>query len=136
MKATTGLPGYLLILALGAFGLGACTDNAGQESEPAAAAAGAAAAGNPPMDPAGDPSDLIRQARTLHQEARALGHGWNVTGDYLRRAEEALEDGDGDQALRLARRALGTARASLEQAETEREAWEPRFRRLLNLPAE
>jgi len=128
----TRLPASLLLLALAFAGLSACSDDNGRSADSdSGPLAGQAATQGP-----GDPAHLISEAKAIHARAQEMGHGWNVTGKYIAQAEEALQAGETERARALSERALGTATASLQQAETERDAWRPRFRRLLNLPAE
>ena len=71
-------------------------------------------------------SAVIMHAVEVQQQARSAGHGWTITADYISQAESELASGEMDAAMAAAERALLTASKSVEQAETEKSAWQAR----------
>ena len=71
-------------------------------------------------------SAVIEHAVEMQQQARSAGHGWTITADYISQAESELASGEMDAAMAAAERALLTASKSVEQAETEKSAWQAR----------
>ncbi len=69
---------------------------------------------------------LLTRAQAAYEQALALEHGWAVTEPLMEQARQALAGGDPDAARELAARALLTAEKSVEQAQTEAEAWKGR----------
>jgi nucleoid-associated protein YgaU len=61
----------------------------------------------------------ITDAKTTVAEVKALNNEWRDTGKLLESAEKALNDGDCDEALKLANQALEQARTAKAQAEAE-----------------
>ena len=125
-------PLHYLFLTLAFTSLSACSDSSRQAADTQQRSAAAPAA----VPHSDDPAHLIREAETIHARARELGHGWNVTVSYISAATQALHAGDAQAARKHATRAFEAARASLVQAETERDAWQARYHRLLGLPGE
>ena len=76
--------------------------------------------------PAPGPAEIIAQAESIYQQAKAAQYAWIVTGTQLAIARKALVEGHAEAALTAARRALFTAKASLLQGEKESEVWQNR----------
>jgi len=71
----------------------------------------------------GDAASDLAEAEKLNAEARALHNAWIPTARFIEEAKTALAAGDMAGAETAAARALKLAKASLHQAETEKEAW-------------
>ncbi len=71
-------------------------------------------------------ADIITRAKATYAEAAALSHAWTTTRTLIDQASTALEAGEKERARELAEQALGTARASVEQARVEAEDWRSR----------
>jgi hypothetical protein len=84
----------------------------------------AAQADQPTMDSV---SEQIRQAESLHDEARSLNYGWVITRRLIGEAKAALADDQLIRADELSKRALRTALASVTQSIIEKEAWRSRL---------
>jgi len=63
----------------------------------------------------------ITDAKTAVAEVKALNNEWRDTGSLLESAEKALNDGNCDEALKLANQSLEQARTAKEQAIAENE---------------
>ena len=72
-------------------------------------------------------SEQIRQAESLHDQARSFNHGWIVTARLIEEAKAAVADDQLIKADELAERALRTALASVTQSIREKEVWHSRF---------
>ena len=70
--------------------------------------------------------EIMAEAQSVYEQAKAREHSWIVTAKHLAGARKHLAEGDRDAALVQARRALLTAKASLEQADIESKAWKAR----------
>ncbi len=70
--------------------------------------------------------NIISQAETAYEEAKRLGHAWTKTNGFLQEARSALAAGNKIEARMAADRALFTARASVNQANREKDAWRDR----------
>jgi hypothetical protein len=62
-------------------------------------------------------------AEAANKEAGALRDQWTVTASALADAKKAAEKGDFDQAVASSREAEALAKASIYQANSEKEAW-------------
>ena len=62
-------------------------------------------------------------AEAVSREAAALRNQWTTTVSTLAAAKKAADSGDFDQAVAAAKEAEALARASLFQANSEKEAW-------------
>ena len=62
-------------------------------------------------------------AEAANKEAGALRDQWTVTDSALADAKKAAEKGDFDQAVASSREAEALAKASIYQANSEKEAW-------------
>ena len=62
-------------------------------------------------------------ADAANKEAFALRNQWTVTATALTDAKKAADAGDFDKAIAAAREAEALAKASLYQANSEKEAW-------------
>jgi hypothetical protein len=72
-------------------------------------------------------SEQIRQAESLHEEARIVDHGWVITRKLIEQAKAALADDQLISADELSKRALRTALASVTQSIREEEVWRARM---------
>ncbi len=77
-----------------------------------------------------DPREQAQAALVLAQERYALsvdrGFAWLQTLKHLEAAQSAFEAGDNSAALGAAQTATELAELSIEQAETEAQAWQSR----------
>jgi hypothetical protein len=73
-----------------------------------------------------DPAEIIAQAESIYQQAKALEHAWITTSTQLAIARKALNESNRKASLVAAKRALLTAKASLLQAQRESEDWRGR----------
>jgi hypothetical protein len=62
-------------------------------------------------------------AEAANKEAGALRDQWTVTASALADAKKAADKGDFDQAVASSREAEALAKASIYQANSEKEAW-------------
>ena len=62
-------------------------------------------------------------ADAANKEAFALRNQWTVTATALAEAKKAADAGDFDKAIAAAREAEALAKASVYQANSEKEAW-------------
>ena len=62
-------------------------------------------------------------AEAANKEAGALRNQWTVTAAALAAAKKAADNGDFDQAVAQSKEAEALAKASIYQAESEKEAW-------------
>jgi hypothetical protein len=62
-------------------------------------------------------------ADAANKEAFALRNQWTVTATALTEAKKAADAGDFDKAITAAREAEALAKASVYQANSEKEAW-------------
>jgi hypothetical protein len=62
-------------------------------------------------------------ADAANKEAFALRNQWTVTATALTEAKKAADAGDFDQAIAAAKEAEALAKASVYQANSEKEAW-------------
>lgn len=65
----------------------------------------------------------IEDAKAANAKAKALDYEWRDTGDIIKKAEEALDDGKQDEALKLANQALKQANDAIAQANYENEKY-------------
>ena len=72
-------------------------------------------------------SEQIRQAESLHDEARSDDHGWVITRKLIEEAKAALADDQLMRADELSKKALRTALASVTQLKREKEVWRSRI---------
>ncbi len=72
-------------------------------------------------------SEIIANAKTLHLQARQLGHAWSTTQDHITEAEKLLAAKDMVSAQVSALRAELSASASIAQSHSEQNAWQDRF---------
>jgi len=70
--------------------------------------------------------EVISKAEATYQEAKSLGHAWTKTSGFIHAAKSALAAGNKEDAKIAADRALYTARASVNQANKEKDAWRDR----------
>ncbi|MFT7685172.1 MAG: hypothetical protein ACI9FB_000515 [Candidatus Azotimanducaceae bacterium] len=75
-----------------------------------------------------DPSviEILENAEKIHKQASDREHAWIITTKHVQTSREALAAGHTEEALISANRALLTAKASLNQADTEETAWKAR----------
>lgn len=71
-------------------------------------------------------AEIISQAEASYAEAASQSHAWTTTRTLIDKASAALRAGDSDRARVLAKQALATADASVEQARVEALAWQTR----------
>ena len=64
--------------------------------------------------------DAIAAAKKANKEAKAVGYEWRDTGKMIKKAEEALADGDYDKAIKLANKAKRQAENAIAQERSER----------------
>ena len=62
-------------------------------------------------------------AEAANKEAGALRNQWTTTAQVLADAKKAADKGDFDQAVAQSKEAEALAKASIYQAESEKEAW-------------
>jgi hypothetical protein len=80
----------------------------------------------PPALAAGTEADFkaaYAAAEAANKQAGALRNQWTTTAATLGNAKKAADKGDFDQATALSREAEALARASIFQAESEKQAW-------------
>ena len=71
-------------------------------------------------------NEQIRQAESLHDEARSLTHSWVITARLIEEAKAELKDDQLMRADELSKRALRTALSSVTQSIREKEVWHTR----------
>lgn len=64
--------------------------------------------------------DAIAAAKKANADAKAVGYEWRDTAKLIKKAEAALEDGDYDNAIKLANKAKGQAENAIAQERAER----------------
>lgn len=67
---------------------------------------------------------MIDKAKAKNKEVAALGFEWKLTGDILKKAEAAKEDGDYRKALDLAAQAKYHARIGIQQYHYAQSNWQ------------
>lgn len=67
---------------------------------------------------------MIDKAKTKNKEVAKLGFEWKLTGDILKKAEQAKADGDFRKALDLAAQAKYHARMGIEQYHYAQSNWQ------------
>ncbi len=72
-----------------------------------------------------DAQQAIDAAKAAHKKADSLQGGWVSTDKLIKKAEEASAKGDGDKALKLAKKAQKEAELAHAQAEYELKNWAP-----------
>jgi len=83
-------------------------------------------AGATPVLAAGSEADFkaaYAAAETANKEAGLLRNQWTVTAAALADARKAADKGDFDQAIASSKEAEALAKASIFQANSEKEAW-------------
>jgi hypothetical protein len=81
----------------------------------------------PATDAAYAAEQAIERAEAKFEQSRAVGHAWLPTKQSLAAAMQAFSNADYPSAIAQAERAEALADASLEQAESEQNAWHERF---------
>ncbi len=72
---------------------------------------------------ADDAGGILKEAKTVLDEAVSLEGGWTSTQDLIKESEQQLQSGAKDQALKLAKQALAEAKLSLERARELNKNW-------------
>jgi len=72
-------------------------------------------------------AEITASAKSLQQDAIALGHAWRTTSDHISEAEQLLASDELKAARNAALRAELSASASIDQAHSEQSAWQDRF---------
>jgi hypothetical protein len=86
----------------------------------------AAISGVTPVRAGGSEDDFkiaYAAAETANKQAGTLRDQWTVTAAALAAAKKAADSGDFDQAIAKSKEAEALAKASVFQAESEKEAW-------------
>ena len=95
--------------------LAAAADSASALSSASAPASGSVSAA--------DYQATYAKALQTANHAQSINSAWTVTGDALKKAKQAAQEQQFDQASRWARRADALAQASIRQAEEQRTLW-------------
>jgi len=83
----------------------------------------AAISAAPAANTAVDVQSALAAAEAAEKAAGALKNQWTVTEDALTAAKKAAAAGDYDTAVRFAKRAEALAKASIDQANEQKNAW-------------
>lgn len=95
---------------------------AAADSTPASAPRGASVPASGSVS-AADYQTAYAKAQQSANQAQATNSAWTVTGDALKKAKQAAQEQQFDQATRWAKRADALAQASIRQAEEQRTSW-------------
>lgn len=68
-------------------------------------------------------ADLLAKAKTKNKEVADLGFEWKLTGDILKNAQKAIDEGDYQKALNLAAQAKYHARIGVQQYHYSQKNW-------------
>ncbi len=72
---------------------------------------------------AADYQAAYAKAQQTANQAQSMHGAWTVTGDALKKAKQAAQEQQFDQAAQWARRADALAQASIRQAKEQRTSW-------------